>query len=525
MSLIKSLAPIAVFIGIGAVLFLTAGGHLYSPDEEVMFRTTEAIVQHGTLAIEPMAMGFGTKSGRDGQQFGQYGIGNSLAAIPLYLTGTVVNSDAMLPGDTIREILDTGSLENAQRYSYPSAIDYARRFAVAHTNIFVTLLQVIVIYAFAMALTGNRPGAIMVCLMYALGSQAWPHSKTFFSEPLATLCLTAGALFLWRGLERGTVWRLFIGGLCLGFAVLTRLDSVVAFPGLIVMFYIALLRPRSSGDVDEEEEEEEEEGEDDEDEDEDIEEEIPIGRLSPIAAHIAVAIPLILTLLIILGLNWWKFGSPTSTGYEDQPEGLEFSAHLSESIPGFLWSPGRSLFLHSPPVLLGVLGFWVLIRRRPALGLGVLIAFAATLIFHAKWQNWSGGWDWGPRHIFSLIAWSMIPMAALLHRGARAFVRISCIMLLFIGIAVQLIAISENPLEFYHQYHFKFMAGNMPAGDYYEIARSEGVRPPTLDDSVWVAQWSAWNGYGRLWDRGVHDLFWLRWWQWLHADEANGDSG
>ena len=34
---------------------LTGGGHLYSPDEEIMYRTARALWTRGTLAIEPLS--------------------------------------------------------------------------------------------------------------------------------------------------------------------------------------------------------------------------------------------------------------------------------------------------------------------------------------------------------------------------------------------------------------------------------------------------------------------------------------
>lgn len=495
MTLSRLLAPALLLVGLGLAYLLTAGGHLYSPDEEVMFRATEALITRGSLAVEPMAMGFGTRRGRGGGEYPQYGLGNSVAAIPLWLLGGAIAP--LWPDDSMRHVLETRSLVNAERYAYATPLDYTRRFAVAHMNIAVTLAQVWVLYLFALALTGHRPGALMVGLCCGLATQAWPHAKTFFSEPLATLCLTAGAYLIWTGWRRGSAGRLWAAGCALAYAHLTRLDSVVALPGIAVIFYGGLLRRHREAEG---------------------ERRLPAAPPgpSPLHAHLAVGVPLALAAALLLGLNFWKFGSPLSTGYEDQPEGFRFTASLAESLAGYLWSPGRSLLLHSPPVLLGVVGFPALIRRAPHLGVGVLLAVLATLLFHAKWQNWSGGWDWGPRHIFSLIAWCMIPLGALLGAEARAWARIAAIVLFFAGFAVQAIAISQNPIEFYDVFYRR--------GEYARIARAEGQRPPRLSDSVWEVRWSAWDGYPRLWRAGIHDLFWLRWHHWT-PDAVSPETG
>jgi hypothetical protein len=498
----RILAPALLLAGLSLVYLATAGGHLYSPDEEVMFRATEALVTRGSLAIQPMQMGFGTRPGRKGGEYPQYGLGNSVAAIPLYLLGGAVTH--LFPGDELREILGTRSLVNSLRYDYATPLDYARRFAVSHMNIFVTLAQVWVLYLFALALTRHVPGAVMAGLTYGLATQAWPQAKTFFSEPLATLCLTAGAYLIWTGLNRRSLLRLWFSGGLLGYALFTRLDSVVALPGLAVLFYLALVEVKPDVPL----ETEEERGDP--------------HPLSPLLAHVAVAVPLLLFIALVLGLNVWKFGSPFSTGYEDQAEGFHFSASLAESLPGYLLSPGRSIFLHSPPVLLGVIGFVALFRRAPALSIGVLITCLATLLFHAKWQNWSGGWDWGPRHIFSLIAWSMIPLAALLGKEARAPVRIAAILLFFVGLAVQVIAVSENPIEFYEVYYRPHIEdGRLVEGRGFTIARANGERIPAGNALMWHRRYLPWSGYPAMLDEGIHDLFWLRWHQWRQSQRED----
>lgn len=493
-------APTLLLVSVLLVYLATAGGHLYSPDEEVMCRVTESLV-HGRLAIEPLS-GFGTQTGRGGLEYAQYGLGNSIASIPFRALGPLFA--AVWPGDELPEILSTSSIVNAQRYRYPTANDYARRFAVSHMNTVVALLQIWVLFLFALALTGHQWIGVTVGILYAFATQAWPHSKTFFSEPLATLSLTTGAYLVWTGVQRRSMIRLWFAGAALGWALLTRLDSVLALPGLALMFYLLLCRPEPA-DHDEER-----------------------RRLGATHAHMAIAVPLLIAMAVILGLNMYKFGGPLSTGYADQPEGFQFNASLLESLPGFLWSPGRSIFMHSPPVLLGVIGFVALVRQDRALGLGVLGAFLGTLLVQAMWQNWSGGWDWGPRHIYSLIAWSMIPLAALL--GERSFLsrRVGvalCAVVGLLGILVQLIAISQNPIEFHSIQFTPHMENGMLTAPRAMIqAQMRGERMPEGNDLMWHRAYLPWSGYPEMWREGIHDLFWLRWWQWRRAQGSAEDE-
>lgn len=517
MTLSRALAPPLLLAALAAVYLITAGGHLYSPDEELMYRVTDSLARRGRIDVPPMELGFGSAAGRDGRQYAQYGLGNSVAAIPLYHLGPMVLR--LLPGDTLAQVLATGTIVNARRYAQPTPLDYARRFAVAHTNVLVTLLQVWVIYLFALALTAHVPGAVMTALMYGLATQAWPHAKTFFSEPLATLSLTGGAYLLWTGFVRDSVTRLWFAGVLFGWAVITRLDSVVALPGMALLFYAKGLSSNpeeAAGETDVQLGEET------------VEADVPPAdlpsRVTLLSAHIAVGLPLLLAAAVVLGLNVLKFGSPFSTGYEDQSEGFQFSTPLREGLLGYLISPGRSLLLHSPPVALGLIGFPVLFRRAPALAAGLLVSIIGVLVFHAKWQNWSGGWDWGPRHVFALIALSAVPLGALLSARASALTRVAAVVVLFVGLGVQLLAISQNPIEFYEVFYRPHVEeGQTVPPAYYTVARLEGVPEPTGEDSVWTVRWSAWDGYPRLWNQGVHDLFWLRWWQWRRG--SGGEAG
>jgi hypothetical protein len=100
-------------------------------------------------------------------------------------------------------------------------------------------------------------------------------------------------------------------------------------------------------------------------------------------------------------------------------------------------------------------------------------------------------------------------------------VRILAVLVLFVGIAVQCVAISQSPIEFYAVFYRPHPDGDEVAPpEYAVIAAEEGEPSPDGNDSVWQRRWSAWDGYGRLWRSGVHDLFWLRWWQWRSAQSA-----
>src|SRR5690606_14195842 len=85
-------------------------------------------------------------------------------------------------------------------------------------------------------------------LAYAIGTMAWPHARTYFSEPLATFfCLLAFYYVARR--PSLTVWNSLAAGVAFSLALFTRLDSLVLLPALGLLILVRL--PLSPGYVDE----------------------------------------------------------------------------------------------------------------------------------------------------------------------------------------------------------------------------------------------------------------------------------
>jgi hypothetical protein len=111
-----------------------------------------------------------------------------------------------------------------------------------------------------------------------------------------------------------------------------------------------------------------------------------------------------------LWYNYHRWGSYTFTGY-----GVAISSTGMETGPGVvhehplvgLWgmflSPGKSIFLFSPPLLVALWG----IRRFAKDFRHIVLAMALTILpglyVHAQMISWAGDYAWGPRYtIFAL---------------------------------------------------------------------------------------------------------------------------
>ena len=310
--------------------------------------------------VEPGTIGVGQRVG--GPVFAKYGIGQSLAALPLYLLGTAVAA-----------LVAAGDRANVAEFvtsAYPAL---------------VTALTAALLCALILRLGHGRRAAVAVALLFGLASPAWAYTVSFFSEPTIAICLLAAvASVLWRT-EAPSVRAATLAGLWFSAAVLVRLDSAIYIP-LFSLFLLA----RGSRD-----------------------------RRPALLA--ALAIGPLLALAATGAYNVARFHDPLTTGY-----GIAGDTHdlhplhggraLWEGIYGPLLSPGKGIFLYAPALLLLP---WALPRFARATGRGgallvVGIAAVAVLAHANTLIVWLGGWSWGPRFLIPIVPLLFLPLGVLL---------------------------------------------------------------------------------------------------------------
>ncbi|HUT23505.1 MAG TPA: hypothetical protein VM492_04095 [Sumerlaeia bacterium] len=565
---------LALSLLLALLYLLTFGGHIYSPDGEILFRTAEALATRGSLAIEPMA-GFATQPGRreDGREYAQYGVGQPLAATPFYWLGRALRPLApdrdwvalrsrlrtAFPPLSVRE---PGSEEAGDRRLAEAT---AGRLGVSLFNLATTALSGLVLFLLIHRLTGATHPAWVATLIWGAGSMAWPHARTFFTEPLAGLCLllslgTLARYFLPEAPPRlsggqaqapsagredfppggrpqfsrcgaqglGCPSLPVLSGLALGFGCLVRLDSVVFLPGLAALVaWGDFRRPLAPG---------QDAGPDS------AETRMENRILAPALRHVfrlrvlgrlaRFALPVAAAGGVILALNVWRFGHLLDTGYGDQPEGIAFTTPLLAGLYGFLMSVGKGMFFFSPPLVLAFWGLRPMLRRLPLFGGCLILIFLSFLCFQSCWRNWAGGWCWGPRHIMQIHALLAVPIGFWIAERWNAVRRVTLICLLIVGVAIQVYGCSQSFMDFYaifyrdpdppNAYVLYDMQGNPTLDQRYlvfirdpidgrPIQRiSPAFLPAPINDSIYIAQNSQWPGYARLWrELGIHDFFWL----------------
>jgi hypothetical protein len=513
-----------VFITAFLLCLLTAGGHLYSPDEEIMFRATESIATAGRLDVEPIVgpdgATFATRRGVNGLEYPQYGVGNSLAGVPLYWAGALVCK--MVPAATAERFLDF----ETQLYAPDGPArghGLLKRFAVSFTGSIIASLTAMLIYLFCRKLSKtnldiySNAACWMTALAYIAGTLALPHARTFFSEPLATLfVLWAFYLLSGRVMDPVTPLRAMAAGGALALALFTRLDSLFAASGVGLYALWRLEEPQyaeAAWGV------------------------VPLGlkdwvkvrlKWRSVGVIAAFSAPLVVFFAWQLLMNALHFGSAFSSAYADQPEGINFSTPMLAGLYGFLFSIGKSLILFSPALLLAMFGISRFCWSHQALAVCLLVSAGSILLVHSSWQNWAGGWCWGPRHIFMVHALLILPAVAFLgQRGAAR--RITAEAILLVAFCVQMYGSSQSFIDFYVLYYrtpytapnARVMYGSEDLAPSFIQATAVGPEgdtvpypmlalPAPINDSIYVPQNSQWYRYGEMWNSGYTDNLWLR---------------
>jgi hypothetical protein len=251
-------------------------------------------------------------------------------------------------------------------------------------NALVTAVTAGLLYLYVRALDFSPVTAAITGLTFGLATLAWPYTKTFFREPLhmATLFATAYALLRFRlaavGRERWAIgWLALTAGLAV-LSFFTKESALYALPLLLLV-----LAPQANS----------------------------LTRAKLDWKRVGLVA---LGALVVLALGFWLsrqfFGSAR---YDIAGRLGQMMANLSEAIPGiygFLLSPGKSLFLFSPPLVLALAAPWLGERSRRWDACWPLILTAVSVIVYAlvRGSLWWGGTNWGPRYLLPMTPFLMI---------------------------------------------------------------------------------------------------------------------
>ncbi len=384
------------FLGMNLLSFR---GDYYSIDEMARYGVTKSIVMEGTLLV----------TRPNGQIFySKYPILQSLAAIPFFVAGEYTAGGSTL-----------------------AAKEAGGRLFVTLFNPVIGALGCFVFFRLASRFNFSIRTSLILALIFGLCTVAFPYARLFLSEPLTGLLLMVAA---WLALMSSRVEPLpgILGGGALALAACNNTVAFLAFPIFFVFFLIdgvkekERLGVRHFGDV----------------------------RLAGLVFFSLLALGEYAWYNHVAGESYFssKYFQEVGPKSELYPNGLSgFSYPLLAGVYGLLFSPARSIFLYSPPLVVALLCWPKFLKehkKRATLILSVSVVF---LLVYSKWYCWHGGYCWGPRFLVPVTGFLLLPMGLLIQdfRNRKPAVRFGVYGLCIAGFLFQLLPILLNPAYAY----------------------------------------------------------------------------
>jgi hypothetical protein len=333
-------------LALGCLYVATMSGHLHSIDGLLAYHQARSLTFDGSLRFDPPLTWDNVT-----YTTSKYGIGLSLLYVPgLVLWSWLVPYAPPLPG---------GQVNFEHYYADPlyTAIGPPVHIAIA-------LATAYLVGRFCLDLGLGWAIALWGMVLYGIASPAIVYTRGDYSQPLSGLCWLAALYFAYRFRATGRRSSLAIAAAALFYALLSRpVEGTVLLPGLLV-----LLLPL---------------------------ERLPGTRRLDWRPGAVVLGAFAAGALAVLLVNWGRYGSPLTTGYE----GEGWTNPLPVGLAGALFSSGRGILWQFPAVLLapvGLLGLWRIPTRR-ALAIALMLTVVLQLLNVATWHFWWGGWNWGLR--------------------------------------------------------------------------------------------------------------------------------
>ncbi|MBU0761765.1 MAG: hypothetical protein KKD39_01965 [Candidatus Altiarchaeota archaeon] len=352
---------------ISSTVFFASTSGIYSSNDGSHLALAKSIYHNHTFTINSFAYLTGgiDYSTYNGDIYSDRAPGMALAIIPFYALGNVFSGILPMPA-------------------------YYRGWEGGDSRMFLTFLLtnmaggvcVLLVYLTAKRLGAQEHGAVVAALTAGFGTLVWKYSIKMYSHSLsAALCMLA----LYLAVTLTDLRKQRIMGYAL-FGVLGYLP-LLEYPNAIlsVVFLAYLFLSRKIRVV------------------------LDETNMKAIACFMVPA-------LLIPFYNFVNFGNPLTPAYVYSPHhawvaDLTDSGPIVEGILGLTlsneWGGSKlgadgGVFLLSPALLLGVLGFVTLYRKRKYEVLLIFALFILHLIFYGRFKTWWGGGDFDTRYMLAV---------------------------------------------------------------------------------------------------------------------------
>ncbi|MBD2778414.1 glycosyltransferase family 39 protein [Iningainema tapete] len=406
-----------VFIFFCSLFALTNSGF---DNSEGLFHYQVAVqlIKHGKLGFDTLPEGI-FQLAPNGRAYAGHEIGNTLFLLPTAFINVLIEN-------FFSKFVSTETIEKLQQFILSfqagvySSVTATTLFAILRTGFSISTIP-----------------SFIVTLCLTLTTYFWIYARNLFDGVLCSTLLTLSFFFLIRYRQKNNLWLLFSCFICLGFGLITRLSMILA----ILVSFVYLITIRRSLAV----------------------------------KFREITLTLITLLPFLIWQCWYNYlrtgifyKSPVQTAVYADNNALD--GNIVVGITGLLLSPGKSLLIYAPLLILSVFLFKKFYREHHKEAIYTAALFILWLLLHARLRSWYGGWGWGPRHFITILPIIFLPFAVNIEYILKKItLKISAILLSSFGFLLTLSAIISN-------WHFRMMYANQQG---------------RLTDSIFI--WGIWN--------------------------------
>jgi len=409
-----------LFVLFQALYALTSSGNAFRvPDEFEVYFQTEHLVDAGELSVpqtlvirqpsvvngrvvgsEPIFYG---RFGIDRRPYAPYGPFSAFLAVPHHLIARAVARLAGIPRKPL-----PGGLAWVFFVGGLTMLSSATGAALAVAGF----------HQAAISLKAQPRTALLLSLMLGGATVLWVYGTSFYTEgwQAAFFIWTAALILGARDSRRHAELKVVGAALLLTAVGITKVTSLIFAPG----FVLAVLADRG------------------------------LDSRTRLRVAIALLVGIAAAVAIHLAWNAHRFGDPFDFGYDaaetipqmpPQPFRL---ADVPRGLVVLLATPGKSLLLWAPVLLLAAASakeFW---RREPAIAAALGVTLATGLVFYASYLFPEAGYSHGPRQLVPLVPLLLLPAVA---RPIDSWSRSALIVCSVVGFSIALLATSVSFLE------------------------------------------------------------------------------
>jgi hypothetical protein len=398
----------------GGILLFSALFFLYSlaspgnlpGDTEIRWSISRQILRSGSFSLEEDFQTRNCAIGVDGKRYAVSGLGQSLCLLPFAGLGLILEKVTLLSS----EVSDLLAQFLASVILFPA----------------MGAAAVWVFYRLILSLGYSRRTSLIAAAVPGFATMHFHYSVNTQEQTQITLLLVLALWLMVKYYQQRRFVYVWLFCVVLGVCLLFRPSSVSS---VLPIYLIALGGEMFTS-----------------------EKTMRTGRVSkwPAAGVCGTG-----SFLVLLGwYNYVRFGSVFESGYGLSTNTSLGGHGLFESSPlptlaAMLFSPGKSIFLYNPVLLLFPFCIYGFYRRHKVVALAVTAAIVSNLVFHSFFTAWAGDYAWSVRYQVPVLPFLVLPTVVLFGRPLKTMAKILIILLISISCVIQLASVAYNyNLEF-----------------------------------------------------------------------------